>query len=139
MTRAICVSIGGLYPHLSDEGSRREAAGLHQITQAWWRIDPEAARDCEYLLGVAEERVVSAYQITNAVKDWPTMPAGHELEGLRAIPSTHLSEGNWRRACSWRVALCGPIRYVALELDEAEAFVGLQLEGCEARALAGPR
>ncbi len=138
MARAICVSIGNLYPQLSDVGLQREAAGLHNITHAWWQIDPETARGSDYVLGVVSGQVVSAYRITSPIEQWPTMPFGTILSGRRAIPSTHVSKLSWQRACGWRVPMYGPLRYVAIALDDEGELAQLELDACERQSSLAP-
>jgi hypothetical protein len=125
MPRALFVNLRQLYPQLVIPvpiGTRPQqyGAALRNCTCGWWNISPAAAGGVEFLFGVHERRVVSAYHVRVPVADWPRMPHPAEASGRRYVPVDKPVSASLRaQAASWMVPFFGaPVRYGTVQLDQ---------------------
>lgn len=118
MPRAMFVSLNVTYPQLAPQGRGQDAAALRNCTCVAWRVG-EGANGVEFIFGVFQGRVVSAYKITHPVQDWPRIPTGAAGAGRRCVPVEELSAADWATALTWNdvpMAQCG-FRYGDVQLE----------------------
>ena len=126
MTRAIFVNVGKLYGDLHDpERFGPKSPALRLLTCGMWEVNANNALGVEYVFGVVQKRVVSAYRVLVPSSQWPLIPAPSAEKGRRFIPGDDVSAKDWARAIQWKgVKMFGPIRYGKVEVDNVGVLSG---------------
>lgn len=118
MSRAMFVSLAATFPELVPAATVQGGTMLRNATCVAWRVALGSAQGVEFLFGVYQRRVVSAYRVVHPVADWPVIPAGAIGEGRRCVPVVDVSATDWERALTWAgVDMHGPLRYGDVDLD----------------------
>ena len=125
MPNAMFVSVNVTYPQLSPAGQSQGAAALRNCTCVAWNVNPARAQGIEYLFGVFQHRVVSAYKVTHPVSRWPVIPLpgpnGQALGGGRyCVPVEAVSPQDWATATGWHnIPMFGAVRYGDVQINDS--------------------